>query len=712
METGFRFRLYLLTALILLGCGTLLSRLKSFQIDRQQEFIAKIPGTRTVNIREPGVRGHITDRNGLVMVENTRNYEVAFNLQEIAKAYNEHHLKERTMETLTYEKGMPRKKNEKDIVAIVEETIVPILENHKLVIPFSKKALRAHYLTYQGLVPFTYRNDLTYEQFSRFAEHSLELPGVYIEVRPSRKYPYGSLASHILGYTKQWDKGDIPEKAKKEFDLYLGEQQGIAGIEATMNEYLIGPEGKRSLIKDEKGHIIGVADYLKAGTGANVKLTIDAGLQTLTENVLRKAGRAAAVVMNVETGEVLALASIPDYTPSFFIPSIAKEKYAEYINNPASPFTNRAITGTDPGSTFKLATALTGCMNGHHNDRISCDGFVPYGNHHIGCWIYNKSRGSHGGLDLTQAIQKSCNPYFNKLANALGTRKMSEGFETLGLGLKSGIPLPNEDPGIVPGSDDWKTRIRPNQSMTPALGAMMSMGQGDSSASPLQMATLVAAIANNGQLHYPRIVKEVVNPEGKVLVEDKPNIRVNLQKSGIPAKDFETIRKGMWMAVNQPGGTAGSVNMKDPNFEVCAKTGTAQTVSRGQKSHNAWTVSFGPFNKPKYAIAVVVQGGESGGGTAGPLVNLIWKGILTQEKGGKLPITPMTEVPGHFDEVLNIVLPTDDPLLKSLAADESSATDASTLPQTAPILVRPNIILPTPTITPEVEPKNQDDPDQ
>jgi len=708
MEIAFRLRLYLLTALILLGCGMLLMRLKEFQINRQKEFIEKVPGTRTITIREPGVRGNITDRNGTVLVDNERNYEVTFNLQEIAKAYRENQLKERTLETLTYEKGMPRKKSETDIVAIVEQSITPKLEKHGLAKSFSKRALRTHYLTYKGHVPFTYRNDLTYEQFATFAEHNLELPGVYVEVRPIRRYSYGALASHILGYIKKWDKGNIPEVAKKEFNLYLGEPQGIAGVEATMNKYLVGPEGKRTLIKDEKGRTIGLADYKKPGTGATVKLTIDAGIQTLAESVLRRAGRAAAVVMDVHTGEILALASVPDYTPSNFIPSISSTKFKEYNSNLASPFTNRAITGLTPGSTFKLATALTGCMHGHDNDQISCTGFVPYGRHKIGCWIYNLHGSSHGVLSLEESIQRSCNPYFNKLSNALGSKNMVDGFEKLGLGMKTGIPLPNEDPGIVPGSEYWKRRIRPGGSMSPALAALMSIGQGDASASPLQMAMLVSSIANNGKLYIPRLIKEVVDPDGKIIISDKSRLRMDLTKNGLKQENIKTIQAGMWKAVNKAGGTAGRAKIDDEAFHVAAKTGTAQTSSRGKKSHNAWTVAFAPYNAPRYAVAVVVQGGKSGGAVAGPLVRSILLGLQSHEKGTPLRSRGMIEYAGHFEAIEEIIFEDDDPLLAQVQnsiTTEIINNDAGidAVQSATPILVRPNIILPNPTITPEAD---------
>ena len=508
MEPRFRLRLYLLTALILVGFGTLLSRLHEFQIERQDEFQALVPGNRTVTVREPGIRGEITDRNGIPLARNLRNYVVSFDLDEIARVYRLQNADTPTLDSLTMQGGLPRAKKEKDIVAIVNEWTIKPLQEIGLAKNYNASALRTHYLTHGGLVPFTYRADLTYEDFARLAERNLEFPGVTLGIRPQRQYAYGTLASHVLGYLKQWEKGDISSADKRAFDHYIGDEKGIAGIEATMDEYLRGPEGSKTVLKDEKGRTVGMLDYTKPGTGARVLLSIDARIQFLLENTLRRAGRAAGVVMDVNTGEVLAMASVTDYDPNAFIPSISREKLIEYGSNPQlSPFTNRTIAPFEPGSTMKVPTAIAGAVQGIAGRTFSCDGFVPFGNHKIGCWIYNKNGGRHGSLRLPEAIQQSCNPYFNKMANAMGWKAMVDGCSLVGFGKKTGVELPNEDTGILPGSRSWRA-ARPGAVMTPALTAMMSIGQGDMLATPLQMAAMVSTVANGGKYFQPRLVKK------------------------------------------------------------------------------------------------------------------------------------------------------------------------------------------------------------
>lgn len=724
MEPSYRFRLYLLTALVLVGFGVLLTRLHEFQIERRDDFLQMVPGNRTVTVREPGIRGEITDRNGVVLARNLRKYEVSFNLDEIRQAYLSQRSKEPTRSRLTQEKGLPRKRSEKDIVAIVQDSTLAVLNDPQLNLfkPFKASDLRTHYLTHGGLIPFSYHANLTYEEFAKFAEHNLDLPGVYVNLRPQRHYPYGSLASHVLGYLKQWEKGDIPESATRKFNHYIGDDRGIAGVEASMDDVLRGLEGQKTIVKDEKGRTIRMSGYTKPGTGAKIQLTLDARIQYLLENTLHYAGRAAGVVMDVTTGEVLAMASVPDYNPNDFIPSISQTRWDEYrANQIFAPFTNRAISAFTPGSTMKVPTAIAGALQGMASRSFSCDGYVAYGNHRVGCWIWNKSKGRHGTQNLSTALQQSCNPYFNKLANTIGWKGMVDGCQLIGIGKRTGIELPKEEAGILPGSKAWRA-ANPNASMTPALNAFLSIGQGDTLATPLQLCAVAATLGNGGKYFRPRIVKKAVAEDGQIIIADIPKLEVDLVQSGVTPADIELIRKGMWMSVNQAGGTSGKV--KHPNVEIAAKSGTAQSVDNGKPSNNSWIISFAPYENPKYAVCVLVQNGGSGGGVCGPLVNLIYRGIFARDQQGvSLPLKAQKEVIGNLDRLEAIEISPEtiaaieagdiapSPDVVATAEISTSPSEASVgetgnevvgLLPISPSTLSPSVT-PTPTITPEVD---------
>ena len=695
MEPRYRFRLYLLTALILIGFGSLLSRLYQYQITERDHFRKQVPSDYTVTIREPGIRGDITDRHGRALAKNLRNYEVVFNLDEIRNDYKRYLIETEGKEAV------------KDFRSVKTHEIIniwvrPRLALHNLDKKYRASALDTHYITHGGMVPFTFRDDLTYDHFAYFAEHNLELPGVEIRVRPRRQYPYGSLASHILGYVKQWEKGAITAEEKRKFKHYTGDCKGIAGVEATMNRYLTGAEGTREVLKNEKGKVLRQVDRKRPDVGSCVELTIDARVQCLAENALRHVGRAAAVVIDPNTGEVLAMASVPDFTPGYFVPSIDPDAWKNYNTNKAHPLVNKAINNFTPGSTFKLPTAIAGLINGHVDDTEFCPGYVSYGKIKIRCW----KRAGHGTLALEESVQRSCNAYFMKIANEIGAQKMLHGFELLGLGHKTGIELPSESPGIIPGNHHWRQVLRPGASVTPSITGMMAIGQSDCATTPLQLAAIVSTIANGGKYYKPRIVKQVIHPRKGTLVRNTPKLKVDLLKEGLKAEDLERIRKGMWMAANKIGGTAGKTALKDR--DVSAKTGTAQTTDMGLKAHDAWTVAFAPYDNPRYVVVVAVHRGEHGGTVAGPLVRLILRGLFAQEDGIKLPLVKMTESQGDFEVREAVILPDEEDYIDIAYENIAAALDGenagetgneiSEILNTQPILVMPAPHIPKPSI--------------
>lgn len=682
MESRFRFRLYLLTALILLGTVSLLHRLHQFQIKDQHYYIRKKPGFSVVAIREPGVRGEIKDRNGVPLAENYRIYELVVNLGEVRDSW----VRRWKLEKAAGDEGEDEKVPEID--EIVARLILPRLEELGVEPRINRTAIRTHFITHGDLVPYVFPGELDFDQFSRLAEHKLGLQGVYVNSRPQRRYPLGTLGGHILGYVQQWKKGTYTAAEKAEFAHYFGDSKGVSGVEKTYNDILTGQHGKRSLYKDEKGQIIGrTVDSRPPAQGADLTLTIDAGIQCLTENVLRKAGRAAAVVMDVNTGEVLAMASLPNYDPNDYIPSLTQRSADYYFQNKGHPFTNRAVSSFQSGSTTKIPVALTGLMNGLVNYTDNCRGYVAFGRTKIHCW---KTTG-HGTLALEAAIQRSCNPYFMDMANRMGRQKVVEGFATLNLGRRTGVGLPDESPGILPGSQSWLQLQPPGSIVTTSQVALMSIGQWDMECTPLQICAITACVANGGKYYRPRLLKTAVLLDD-IVVADKPEVEVDLvADKGVSPAHLRRLQRGMWLAANELGGTAGRVAIKD--FPVAAKTGTVQVRKTPTKINNSWVTAFAPYDNPRYAVTIFVEGGASGGKVAGPLAHMILRGIAATEKGLRLPIKRMGKFAGHFDRIEEIELPEDS--LLSIALEDVGETGdevSEALDENQPVKVQPKII--------------------
>lgn len=665
-----RARLLLLGLLFAVAGMLLVVRLWNLQIKRRDDFIGRIPGSSTVTVREPATRGRIFDREGRLLVDNIIRYEAAFDLETLRASYRS--VVGSSAPTTTYDvpvAGTVKRDQrvEADIVAVFKELALPRLELVDLAANFNASRMATHYRTHRGLIPWIYRDNLDYEEFSRYAENAGIVPGMSVRFRPQRRYLYGAMAAHILGYLKVPETGELPVEEKKLFDHYLPDDIGASGIEQTFEEKLRGTAGRRTLKKDEKGHVIGEIGYEPPLRGGDAYLTIDAELQMVAENTMRNVGRGAAVVLDVQTGDVLAMASVPSYDPNDFVPRISKDQWDAYTLDPAQPLLCTAIGSYEPGSTYKIMSAIAGALGGRPNPSFHCSGGVIYGGRFKKCWIHDKG-GAHGTLALAEAIQKSCNSYFYLLGNAVGPKPFVEAAELLGFGRLTGLEIQNESPGIVMGGPYWREVLRrdPERKMTPAELANMVIGQGETKSTPVQIAVMTAAIANGGKVLHPRLVRRIVQPDtGKQLYPDgsdgrqrpdDPVVACDLVASGVPAESLATIRQGMWMAVNQAGGTAGAAKIEGAN--VCGKTGSAQTTIRGKKGTHAWFMGFAPKENPKYAICVVVLGGKAGGKVAAPLAREILDGAFAIERDRISPGTGIRPVlarlgpaAGNFDAI-------------------------------------------------------------
>lgn len=620
---------------MLLGCAALGLRLWWVQVARGAEWTARIRGSSEATVRLPSVRGEIKDRNGLTLVGNRASYEVDFYLPEMVKGYKERF---GTPPMATFRAtigGMPKDQKEPDIIKIVNDGIVPRLDDLDLAADYNAAQLQRHFRN-DTEVPFSYIKDIDFTTMAKFSEHDVGLPGVDIAIKPVRSYVYGALACHLLGYVGAPD--DTNKEDAKRFTFYQEDVEGKSNIEKSMDEYLRGKPGIRYLRRNAKGVIDGVLREDSPKQGANVFLTIDARIQSIVDEALRAVSRAGAVVIDPNNGDVLAMASVPSFDPNTFIPSIKAKDWNALQKDEGDPLVNRALSALPPGSTFKLITSLAG-LRGSKNlagAKYNCSGGVSYGDHYFKCWISAKG-GGHGTLGLADALKVSCDSYFYQYGNAAGIQSIDAVGKMLGMGEGSGLQLSSEQTGNMPGPE-WMQIHHPQERWSQAQTANVSIGQGYTLASPLQLAIAYAAAANGGTCYYPRLIEKVLNQDGTPVADEQgkpvsfaPRVRADLRRE-ISPKDIELVRHGLWKVVNEDGGTGGRARLKD--VVVAGKTGTAQATDRGHEENVAWFTCFAPFDHPKYVIAVMVQGASGHGGeVAGPIAVRILERIIAQDEG-------------------------------------------------------------------------------
>ncbi|MGY8686838.1 MAG: penicillin-binding transpeptidase domain-containing protein, partial [Verrucomicrobiales bacterium] len=503
----------------------LLFRLWDVQITNQSLYAGQLSSTRTITVREPGVRGKIKDRSGHTLVSNRLEYQLVLNLRVIAEDYDpaEHAHRDKNGNPMTprvtqtrVRNGLSDSREVKDIATIVEETVIAPLAEMELAIDYTdslRRQIANHYdmTDPAGLVPYTLPLALSYRRFAMLSERSLEIVGLQAKAAPVRNYDYGSLACHVLGYVRTADRAkdleDLKQRAAGEgkeaveakrwldYDhVYEPDPFGVLAIEKSSDQELKGRAGFREHLIDQKGIYVRDTKHESAQQGLDVRLTLDLRAQYIVESALRKAnggrgvGRGAAVLIDPNTGGILAMASVPTVDPNKFIPAISQDDFDVYNANKAKPFLNRSVGAYATGSVFKVAIALAGSLAEVENYRTVCTGGVTYGNRRIKCM------GHHGTIGLQRAIMKSCNSFFYRYGNQSGIDNIISVTDMMGLGQKFNLPIEENGQTLIP-SKSWLEETKPGAKWTDALTAQVSIGQGGVATSPLQMAQVAAVVA-------------------------------------------------------------------------------------------------------------------------------------------------------------------------------------------------------------------------
>jgi len=429
-----------------------------------------------------------------------------------------------------------------------------------------------------------------------------------------RRYPYGSTAAHVIGY---WNQNSAD----------LSVPRG-SGLEETM---------KQDLEVDERGFM----SNLHLTIDMRFQRAIEAALLSFKSSALYENGmerRGAAVLMDVQNGNVLAMVSLPTFDPNEI--SSSATAYSSYKKNIASPLINRAILSYAPGVTFLPVTCLAGGMAGLHDKPYQCDGLVQYGNKSMKCWISVKGE-THGVMHMQQALASSCACYFFQLANASGVDQMVKAGRAVGLGQGTGIELA-DDGGILPGPE-WLAANRPNERWSDGYTANTAIGQGMVLATPLQLTVLYAAVANGGTVWKPRLIYKTNrhNTGQEETLEKPPEHRAVLTDLGVAKDHLKTIQLGLEDVVQKTTARQ-AVSEK---ISIAGRTGTAQNwLPNGRKDNHVWFCGYAPTDKPRWALTVMVQGGHAGGTIAAPIAKEIFEQVAAIESGElEVDMTPLSK---------------------------------------------------------------------
>lgn len=456
----------------------------------------------------------------------------------------------------------------------------------------------------------------------QFNEKNSDFPGINVISEPIRTYTSGSLASHVIGYIGKINENEI--KDKKIEGYKSNDYIGRTGVEYTLEKYLRGKNGTKQLDMSVDGTIEGEYVQEEAIAGNNVTLTIDAQLQGKTEDIIkeslselrklkRKSNYGAAVVMNVKTGEILAMASYPNYEPEAFIKGFKQEDWDEIRSTNA--LHDKARQGAyAPGSTFKMVTATAALESKvvTQSEYINDRGIYPYA-HNPKCWYYTEYHRGHGNLNIKQAIQKSCNYFFYEMGRRLGIDTIEKYARFFGLGEKTGVELPSETSGTVASKNEAEKRKR-SWYLSDTLSA--AIGQTYNEFSPLQMARYISMVANGGQYINATVIKNIKDVEGNEISKTEIRKYTNelLGVKTEPVSDLKVsketldiVKAGMRL-VTSPGGSAYSA-FSSFTKSVAGKTGSAQATENGVEKVNGWFVGFTPYKDPEVAVVVMLEDG-------------------------------------------------------------------------------------------------------
>lgn len=608
-EDGFNLelRVYLIQYLVLAVFIALGIRFYILQVARHEDYQARAENNRIRDIPIPADRGQIFDRNGNLLVDNTPAFNVVVTPEDITS-------KEDTITALVQNLDIDRG----ELIAELNDLLRPKSQ------------------------PILVKQNASQADLQWVGAHELEHPEISIDQQPQRVYKYGKLAAHILGYIGQVNPKqlDIPEF--KEAGYKSGDIIGQGGIEAIYDRVLRGKDGMRRVIVDSRGSPKAELERIEPVKGQDIITTLDLDLQRVAEQQFySKNDTGAAVVMNPQNGEILAMVSVPSFDPNVFARNVVstggRKEVNAIVNDPKHPMYNKAVQGTYPtGSTWKIMMATAALEEGVitlKNSKIACGGGIQVGNRFVHCGK------NHGMPDIHLAIVHSCDGYFYRLGLKMGVDMIHDWVTRFGMGQRTGVDVPGEIRGIIP-SREWKKRVNPRDPEWKDFDTVLaSIGQGSVAVSPIQLIRAESGIVTGGEFHTPHFFKQAKETQFEKVkyYDDKPT-EVKLSDSTV-----QTIDYGMWGVVNE-GGTAGGVGFPR-EFNAGGKTGTAQVIAKEKvrgKEHkdHSWFISFAPMHtgeKPEIGVVCITENGGWGAQASAPKVKMIETAYFSKKAGRPVP---------------------------------------------------------------------------
>jgi penicillin-binding protein 2 len=651
----------------MIGAGLLLLLvgLLRVQILSHHRFEQSLQTQSFQSVRVPALRGRILDRNGRECVGNAPRYRLDVYLEALSRDFSKEYgrlrreviaarggtnpvspgLWQRMVSKFNREAPRILIRPEENTLLwrqarynVVSNVVTKVATKIGLPLTLTESELQRHWANTRAL-PLAVLTKLTPQQVALLTEQSWSIPGIRTELQAVRHYPHGPLAAHALGYLVRAD--DFEGDEGESFDYRLRDYKGAAGLEAAFDASLRGVSGTKSILVNSDGYRVGETITAEPVPGQNLVTTLDIDVQKAAESALSAVSgeeRGAVVVLDVRNGDVLAMASAPSFDPGEWIDGISRNRWTNYYMVPKrTPLMNRATDGAySPGSTFKIVTALAALENGLDPNQVQIvepnpskpgKGIFHRGN------IKIEDTAPPGPYDFRRAFIRSSNSYFIQLGLDAGYDRLLATAHRFHFGEQTRIQLRpiEERAGWMPEPAEARTERWPQGRL-----ANFSIGQ-EVTVTPLQLAVMVAAVANGGTVYYPRLVDRLES--GDPLSEEAPStIRPGQVRSRLETRPehLAHIRAAMRDDVLDTEGTGTSARVTD--YTVCGKTGTAEIKGNGVKDKVTWFASFAPFETPRYAVVVMVESGASGGRTCGPVARKIYEHLRGRDTGSGRPI--------------------------------------------------------------------------